>query len=287
MNKFCLFLTAALLTTAVHSQIDLIGEYEANESQMVLVDDNLLKIFVSNYGEGSFTLYNLDNTVYREIDIPQVGISGTHFVYFISRSLFDCDTTTVEYVVYNAEMSPMGGVDNRWVRIYREDGTELLHVEDAIMHGTPTSYSVVNTGWIQNGEMGAVLKIGLVENLNPSPSTHRYYQLCGSVPVMNRSALMGDLTGILEEGSNGENGFVIYPNPTNSGVIQFQPDDYLADYEGMVRLFNMSGQLMKEVQLNSYEALQSIDISDLSNGTYLLNVQLEDGTIVNEKLVKL
>ncbi len=229
----------------------------------------------------------MDNTIYREIDIPQSGISGTHFVYFISRSLFDCDTATVEYVVYNADMNAMSQVDNRWVRVYREDGTELLYVDDATISGTPTSYSVVNTSWIQNSELGAVLKIGLVNDFNPLPETHRYYQLCGSVPVMKRSAAMGELTGLWEEGSGPDNGFVIYPNPTDSDMIQFVLDEYSTGQGGAIRFFNMNGQLVKEEQINFFDSLQIIDVSDLSIGTYLLNVQLDDGTIVNEKLVKL
>ncbi|MCZ4408455.1 T9SS type A sorting domain-containing protein [Cryomorphaceae bacterium 1068] len=285
--KIFIFLTGLILVKSASAQIDLIGEYQADQSQLVLVDDNLLKVFTSNYDEGSFTLYNLDNTIYREIDIPQVGISGTHFVYFISRSLFDCDTTTVEYVLYNADMSPMGGVDNRWVRVYREDGTELLYVADATIAGTPTSYSVVNTGWIQNSEMGAVLKIGLVSDFNPLPETHQYYQLCGSVPIMNRSAVMGELTGLWEAGSGSDDRFVIYPNPTESDIIQFELDEYSKGQDGVIRFFNMNGQLVKEEQIYFLDSLQSIDVSDLSFGTYLLNVQLVDGTIVNEKLVKL
>jgi len=127
----------------------------------------------------------------------------------------------------------------------------------------------------------------LVDNMNPSPTTHRYYQLCGSVPVMERSQALGDLTGLWEESSNGENGVVLYPNPSYSGVVQFQLDENLTGHEGVVRLFNMSGQLILEDQINSFETTQSIDVSDFSSGTYLMNVQLKDGTIVSEKLVKL
>lgn len=282
-----LFLALLIFQAGAKAQIDPIGEYQANQSNMVLVDDNLVKIYAGDYNDPTFTLYNLDNSIYREIDVPQTDITGNYFVYYISRSLFDCDTTTIEYVVYHSEMSQMEGVDNRWVRVYREDGTELLYANNALIYGTPTSHSIENTGWIQNSDIGAILKIGITDNMNPTPSTHRYYQLCGSVPVMNRSGELGDLTGLWEVGSGSDNGFVIYPNPTNLGVIQFDVEEDLNGMEGTVRLFTMSGQLIQETQLNSHVSFQSIDISELAVGTYLLNIQLENGNIISEKLVKL
>jgi hypothetical protein len=285
--KLFFLLSSVLFVISTHAQIDLIGEYESSESNMVLVDDNLLKIFSADYDQGSFSLYNMDNSLYRQIDIPQAGITGNYFVYFVSRSLFDCDTSTVEYLVYHSEMSPMLSVDNRWVRIYREDGTELFYIDEAIIYGHAPSYATASTGWIQNGSAGAVMKIGIVNFTNAIPHTHKYFQLCGSVPVMDRSASLGELSGIWEEGFGNDSGVVVYPNPSNSGTIQFQLDENLNQINGVIRLFNMTGQLILEDQVNSSESVQTVDVSGLSNGTYLLNIQLEDGSIISEKLVKL
>jgi hypothetical protein len=61
-----LFSISAVTTSA---QIDFIAEYESI-STLVLVDDATPKIFVRDFGSAEFSLYNLDNTLYKSVIIP-------------------------------------------------------------------------------------------------------------------------------------------------------------------------------------------------------------------------
>ena len=71
---------------------------------------------------------------------------------------------------------------------------------------------------------------------------------------------------------------ILYPNPvtnelniavSNSGVIE------------NVTIYNLMGQLIKSIQSD----VRSIDMSDLSNGNYLIKVQTNQG-IINRKIIK-
>jgi hypothetical protein len=271
-----------LLSLKSFSQIEFIGEHEDDFVTFVMVDDNMPKIYVAGNSPASFTLYNLDNSVYRQIEVPQENITGSFFIQFISRSLFDCDTNTVEYMICHNHMDPMSSVDNRWVKIMREDGTELFYQEDAVVYGDASTYMAQNNGTVRNNSSGAILRIGMVESLDPLPYKARFYQLCGSLPVMERASLLGDLTGLWENDSEGSE-LMLYPNPVNNGFVQFEME---STSDGTIRLFNMNGELVSQSPLNRESFLQSVDVSSMAAGIYLLNVELEDGTILNEKLVK-
>lgn len=67
----------------------------------------------------------------------------------------------------------------------------------------------------------------------------------------------------------------IFPNPT-SGILYYTVDQPVKFAE----VFSLSGQLIRSIQGN-----QSIDISNLSSGVYILKVHLGEGVVIN-KFVK-
>src|SRR5688572_7856330 len=77
----------------------------------------------------SFSLYNMDMTPYlANIQIPATGdslVNGFTVIY-ITKSLFDCDSANIEYVLED----PYNGLNHPF-RVYRTDGTLLLQVDNA------------------------------------------------------------------------------------------------------------------------------------------------------------
>jgi hypothetical protein len=71
----------------------------------------------------------------------------------------------------------------------------------------------------------------------------------------------------------------IYPNPVHSGFINLIND---AETINRVLLFNLNGQVMKDVMINSRTV--RINVSDLQNGIYILRIALENETI-NQKII--
>lgn len=73
--------------------------------------------------------------------------------------------------------------------------------------------------------------------------------------------------------------YCFYPNPVKGELrIQFSPDVQPAKFE----LYDLQGRL---VRVQS-DGLESVDMSRLTVGTYMMRITLEDGTSFSDKLVK-
>ena len=70
---------------------------------------------------------------------------------------------------------------------------------------------------------------------------------------------------------------IIYPNPT-TGLLNI---DVEANSIKSITIYNAQGQ-----QLWAKPALNKINLSNLSNGTYFLNIETEQGEIIVKSIVK-
>lgn len=85
----------------------------------------------------------------------------------------------------------------------------------------------------------------------------------------------------IEETENAE--FIAYPNPTN-GQITIESTSF--GLIGAMSLYDLSGRLVEAVPA-SLQNKQSIDISMLPSGIYVLHVEDRSGQVVHrEKIVK-
>lgn len=78
-----------------------------------------------------------------------------------------------------------------------------------------------------------------------------------------------------------ERAIAIYPNPTNGSVCVRLPDELK---NSRINVTNLQGQVMKMRSNNASEA--EIDLSDLSQGIYLLMIDSKEGRFVR-KIIKL
>lgn len=77
--------------------------------------------------------------------------------------------------------------------------------------------------------------------------------------------------------------FTVYPNPGNNQVhIQFRKN-ITASAE--MKLFNLLGQEMLSFPVPENTRSLGLNLSSLSPGTYVLQVQVADGTVLNKKLI--
>ena len=77
-------------------------------------------------------------------------------------------------------------------------------------------------------------------------------------------------------------GFQLYPNPSRD-IAHISVEK--GEIEAIV-VFNMQGQMVQRSMIDK-SSTAIVDISRLSCGTYLVQVQLEDGSSYNQKLVKM
>lgn len=90
-----------------------------------------------------------------------------------------------------------------------------------------------------------------------------------------RADIVTSLPETLLEGS-----FSLFPNPSQSGIYQIRLAGEVNKNLG-IKIYNAQGQLKSVVETNSPEGLYQLDLQDLPNGLYLLEIQ-----VGNEKILK-
>jgi Secretion system C-terminal sorting domain len=189
-----------------------------------------------------FSLYNLDGTLYRTIQMPpkQPDTSASVSVSLITTTLFDNDSSTIEYLV---EYTSFFGAHHR-VDVIREDGTILLDEWNATTLYNPLVYST---------EQGT--KLLLYYWVSPYYQT-KVFNLPGKLPNM-----------VKEEMGAINNNLAIYPNPNNgSFFIKLRSKEGDTNF---IDLYTQQGTLIDTFK--STGNLTHINKYGLSNGFYILN----------------
>jgi hypothetical protein len=117
---------------------------------------------------------------------------------------------------------------------------------------------------------------------SPIPN-QRLRKLCGQVPQpLTRESDGSIISGIITAPNNA--GFSAYPNPANE-IIKFEYD--LQGHKmANLQIFNISGQLMKEMMPGQAFDFIQLNISGLEQGTRTARITTEDGFALSEKFVK-
>jgi len=76
-----------------------------------------------------------------------------------------------------------------------------------------------------------------------------------------------------------ENKYSIYPNPTN-GIITIHTSNEI----NTVNIYNMIGNLVMVKNISSNQS--TLNIENLTNGVYLMEMKLSDGSKINSKIIK-
>jgi hypothetical protein len=227
--------------------------------------DNKWAVIDSNY----ITLYNMNHSLYKTIPIVGAPVSPRD-VLFISKNLFDTDSSTIEYMVDPVTYSG--------AKIYMEDGTLIF---------SEPGYSANNGGSFNSNPMRPLnwspivitsegTKMILMSFVYMSPNKFKIYSLPGIYLP----------TGISELGS-WENRVSLsnsYPNPTRS----FTKVDYILPNgvsTGEIVFYDTQGKEVKRFNVdNTFNSLQ-ISTEDLQSGIYYYNLQTTQGNSGAKKLI--
>lgn len=218
------------------------------------IGGNDFKYVKLNTTMNSFSLYNMDMSPYLMnviIPVTDDSIIQGFTVIYITKTLFDCDSSNIEYV-YEYQY----GLQHAF-RIFRTDGTLLLQIDSAngpygfgLFGGAHDVRPIINTNagtklFIQKYDSNKVAEV-LV------------YALCGNLP-----ATVFDFP---ERAS-----FVkIYPNPTEK-VLNFEvtfPNN-LDVFDLVIR--DAKGAEQKRVDVASNRKF-NLDVGSLSSGTYFYSL---------------
>ena len=206
-----------------------------------------------NQKTNGFSLYNMDMSPFlTNVIVPTTtdSIKNGFVIIYITNTLFDCDSTNIEYVFEK----PVGITPMPSFKVLRTDGTLLLKVDSA---RGPYCYGCSGGAFelkpILNTPQGAKLFLDI---LNPTGLGIKIFSLCDELP-----------TSYLKLPSHTPSYLKLSPNPT-SGELIFDIDypNNIEDFQ--LQVVDANGQVFKQENIPRGQTRYILDAADLSSGTY-------------------
>jgi hypothetical protein len=192
-----------------------------------------------------FSLYNLDGTLYKNINMPPKPDTSAFIwaVFYISKTLFDNDPSNIEYLVDYRYDSIPNNYSFRRIKIIREDGVILF---DEMNGAFPLVFLT---------EEGTKLRLNYAY-ANGSYYSGKIFSLPGTLPSADE-----------EINQTQDYPLNIYPNPNNgSFYVQFRSN---GGKEKIIDFYSPAGQLLDTYKSTS--DLLHINQPGLPDGLYLVN----------------
>lgn len=278
-----LFFIALCITFSfpAYSQLDFVGSYDAL-ARLIYLSDNEPAIMIYDAGDELLELYNTDLTLISSIDIPveYVG-SGQYNLYHPSRTLFDCDSTNIEYLISYGSMD----LSEAFVKIIREDGTvifdlpEHIFADESTVSTNPSLYSSMVED--DEGVVFAFLNEG-IPGLGPTS----LYRSCGSIPGCQLPCNGNGISVGESEFSNPPNDFLLYPNPGNNQfAIEYELSE--AYSKANLSLVGMNGQIVLEKMVGPSMNYILVNTSNLASGRYQVILSTEKGVLLSTSYIEI
>lgn len=273
---------AVLLYSVSYAQITL--EHEIPDSNyffaLIQVDSGEYYYMTQYFGSKpehdgvDFRLYDLNYNVVKEIDIPiEAGspIGGNVFAY-ITKRLFDLDDG-IEYLVHRYNDAEQ----NRWVKIFDESGSLLFSCDSCSLgFGEQSPYSLVSG--IHNPPNGTKMLIMKHYYIgDPVYPGNRIYSLPGKLP--SNTSAVEDIEYIQSALD-----IETVPNPA-SDHIQINYHLPAGMFSGYIAIRDTKGAELQTHPLNYTEGSISIDIRNLSPGSYYCCLLTSDGRTTVKKMM--
>jgi hypothetical protein len=270
MKKLFLSLISILMlgTTNIKAQVNYEHMYTIPPNGISVylteIGGNNYKYVMTDYGNNKFSLYNLNHTPYiLNVPIAVPTFTGqTYQIGYITSTLFDCDSTNVEYAIMSGYPH-----DTSKFMIYRTDGT-LIFSKDS-----------VTALWGYGGGVGSFEQHG-VENTSGGAKLFLFnnhyqqfvYGLCGTLP------------GDIYDFSNHKEFVKIFPNPA-SQELNFEVVLPNNQDEFEIIIFNASGIEARRQRLSLMQNKFSLDVSAFSGGAYLFSLATKNKIYQSGKFV--
>lgn len=139
MKKILLATLIASTSTLLFGQITLENSYGNASDKGTLFATKLstgYKYCWQNENQSVLKIYNLDHSLYKQINYPTIDSSYSNYIEYVSDKLFNTDDNIEMMVVY---MLP--GTESRTTSIIKEDGSVLFNVNQS-PEGTSSEYGL-------------------------------------------------------------------------------------------------------------------------------------------------
>jgi hypothetical protein len=244
------------------------SSYTPSEALLNLIDigDSQYKYTYTDYSTNELKLFNLDHSPFSTISIPvQLINQNEYWVGYITKSLFDCDSSNLEYAI-------MSTIFKNNFYIYREDGNLIFRQDSTVpaycigcFAGSHDLRPIVNT---PNGAKLFLLK----SDTSGFPPTVDVYSLCGTLTQFSMTSL-SEISSYVK----------VFPNPT-SGQIYFRFDLLdLNDCE--LNIYDTSGNIVQNISLNSLSNELHLNVHQFNSGQYYFTLKSKNKMLQNGKFI--
>lgn len=255
MKKITLNLITLLIAVYAHSQISLEQTYTVTKHiQFLKIDDGTTKYYIFNDYE--MKIYNSDHSIYQTILIEDLGLTSypeNPILACVSEKVFDIDTG-IEFLFCTGDNSG----DKTF--IIDDDGSIIFEKENQTPPLTGDDNDTFqNPWWIQNTDNG--IKMVLTSNpyLDYGSVQNYMYSLPGTATLKTAE--------IIKENFNSK----AFPNPSKNYLnISYKLPNELN--LGKIIIYSLSGQKIKEYNVDNHVSSLKISNEDLSSGTYLYRI---------------
>lgn len=259
------------LDTAVITRNNTFGESFGYYFKTVQISSTETKYFVADTVANTFDLLNMDFTPFMtNIAVPQPFFPSFFQVLYITRSLFDCDDSTIEFAYTQTTASALP------YYIMRTDGTQLF-AQDSSMGPYCFGGCLGGEDWVKpivNTSSGAKLFLmHLRYDSTGYHSTTEIYSLCGQLP-----------TEVINFASQTESLVKIYPNPSSSFITyDVNPPNNSKEYDFVILDSQSKVIARKKIGVGSYKG--TIDLQNYSSGNYFYSLCDKDKSFQSGKFV--
>jgi len=256
--KKTILLLAFSFQFVTYSQIILDFEHQGYYLLPIQVSNTSVKFLKYPYDSllfSSFSLLNPDGSLYKEITLPPKPNKVTRIsaIMYPSMTLFDSDSTTLEYMVDYQRFTGSRYFDQ--IRIAREDGTILFDEPFlSIPYGSLAQFPYLAPFF----KIGHDTKMMLYysDTINSLQYGTRVYSLPGQLPSSVNS-LSNDINYPIS----------VFPNPSNGSFWIVSKTE---NQTKQIEVFSMEGKLVRKYISES--AVTKISDVDLPAGAYLINI---------------
>ena len=119
------------------------------------------------------------------------------------------------------------------------------------------------------------------ENTMTNLSKESYAFIAGMGTYSNRFTLQFEQRRTVGSSESDLNKIAIFPNPVQNQVYIANPRDSQLNW---IELYDLSGRLVKKVNLQDMDSEISIDISELATASYLMVIRSDDGVLTKQMI---
>ncbi len=226
------------------------------------------------YDTSMITLFNLNHTVFRTINIPPGGYSGptTFYIWYVSEELFNTNPADIEYFFL------YGHTGSLRCRVYDESGNAMFSQDSVSWAGASLSTGGFEE-FISYTPSGYKMIIHSV--ISPYPTS--IYSLPGFLPC--HDCTNGVITSMAPNNSDLKKGTISnYPNPSKGETtIEYELPQGVTNAD--LVFYAIQGQEVKRFKVSNAFHDIIISTAELDAGTYYYQLQTSSGFKAGKKMV--